>query len=150
MRFRYSLLLACACSLSAAPSSQAISACIAKAGSGYVVSQKIDPTLLHGDFDGDGKPDFAVAVVRKTAQGVVVCRSSGSPIVLGAGRAFNEMINLDFAGWRLHPKSIKVPRGAGAGTPPILKGDALLLEWESASAVVYWDGARFVWYQQGD
>jgi len=149
VQVRYTLLLALG-SISAAPLPSTVTACLSQAGPGYIVMQKVDPPILSGDFDGDGKPDIAVVVMHKSAQGVVVCRSSGSPIVLGAGRPFNEMINLDFASWRLHPKSVKVPRGAGMGTPPILKGDALLLEWESASAVVYWDGARFVWYQQGD
>ena len=89
--------------------------------------------------------------MRGTAQGVIVCRSGGSsPIALGAGIPFNQMKDLDFTSWRIHPKAIPVARGVGAGQPPVLSGDALLLEWESGSGIVYWNGRRFVWYQQGD
>jgi hypothetical protein len=129
----------------------AISACLAKAGSGYEVSHKVTPPYLRGDFDGDGKPDYAVVVARDGAQGVALCRGSAAPpIVLGAGTSFNHMKNLDFRAWRVHVRNSRVARGAGVGRPPVLSGDALLLEWESASAIVYWNGNRFAWYQQGD
>jgi hypothetical protein len=33
----------------------------------------------------------------------------------------------------------------------VLRGDGLLVEkTESASAILWWDGARYRWYQQGD
>jgi hypothetical protein len=39
---------------------------------------------------------------------------------------------------------------AGGGTPTLI-GDALLLEkMDSASAIVFWDGKEYQWYQQGD
>jgi len=118
---------------------------------GYEASRAVSPSHLEGDFDGDGKLDTAVVVTRRGEQGVVICRGNGmTPIVLGAGASFNAMRNLDFTGWRIHPKNRRAGRGAGAGRPPILSGDALLLEWESGSGIVYWNGARFVWYQQGD
>jgi hypothetical protein len=127
-----------------------VASCLAKAGSGYSVERKIDPYLLHGDFDGDGKPDDAVLVTRNRQQGIVICRTGGAPIVLGAGAVFNDMANLDFSAWRVHPRNQRVGRGATQRHPPALSGDALLLEWESGSGLVYWNGKRFVWYQQGD
>jgi hypothetical protein len=129
----------------------AIAACLAKAGAGYEVSRKVTPSYLQGDFDGDGKPDCAVIVTRGRAQGVAVCRANGAPpVVLGAGAPFNDMKDLDFTSWQVHGKNRRVARGFGAGRAPALLGDALLLEWESASAIVYWSGRRFLWYQQGD
>src|SRR5262249_3294922 len=120
-------------------------------GSTYAAYRKLDPYVLRGDFDGDGKPDEVVAVTRNRQQGVIVCRGSGdSPVVLGAGTAFNEMVDLDSTAWRVHPRHRHVARGFDAERPPALAGDALLLEWESASGLVHWNGKRFVWYQQGD
>jgi len=64
--------------------------------------------------------------------------------------SFNDMKNLDFTAWQVHLKTSRGAQSLGAGRPPVLTGDGLLLEWESASAIVYWNGNRFVWYQQGD
>lgn len=92
-------------------------------------------------------------LIRKdNQQGIMICRSVGvKPTVLGAGIEFNQMKDLNFNAWQVHPKSRRVQAGIGEGKAPTLIGDAILIEWEeSASALVYWDGGRFVWYQQGD
>jgi hypothetical protein len=125
------------------------SGCAAKAGADYQLSPKVKPNYFEADFDGDGKLDLAVVVTRGKAQGIAVCLGPGT-IVIGAGTAFNDMKDLDFAEWKLHPKSRPVARGVGARRLETLSGDALLLEWESGSGVVYWNGRKFVWYQQGD
>jgi hypothetical protein len=152
MRNLQKLLFLClAGSAATAEIPDAVRACMTRAGTGYEVSQKVSPSYLKGDFDGDGKPDYAVLVTRGRAQGVAVCRASGAPpLVLGAGTPFNEMKDLDFTSWQVHGKNQRVARGMGSGRAPALLGDALLLEWESASAIVYWNGHRLVWYQQGD
>lgn len=71
-------------------------------------------------------------------------------MVLGAGTEFSQMKNIKFDGWQVHPKSRRVERGVGEGKPPVLLADAILIEEESASGLVYWNGKRFIWYQQGD
>jgi hypothetical protein len=44
-----------------------------------------------------------------------------------------------------------VQRGADETAPPTLKGDALMvIKTESASALIYWNGRGYSWYQQGD
>ena len=75
----------------------------------------MDPYILHGDFDGDGTADSAVLVISNRQQGIVVCRSAGPPVVLGAGITFNDMKNLDFTGWRVHPRNKRVSHGVGVG-----------------------------------
>jgi hypothetical protein len=111
-------------------------ACVHSAGSGYAIKSTLDPAFLRDDFDGDGKPDYAVLVERGRDRGILICLSSAAaPMVLGAGVTFHYMKNLDFTAWRVQLKSRRV---------------GLLLEWESASAFVYWNGKRFIWYQQGD
>jgi hypothetical protein len=41
-------------------------------------------------------------------------------------------------------------RPAGRGVPKLL-GEAIWLEWgESGSGLVYWNGSKLAWQQQGD
>lgn len=127
---------------------------MAAIGKRYEISEGINPYYLRGDFDGDGISDHAVLVRTSEgdAQGVLFCPGSKTKraIVLGAGQSFHRMTDLTFGAWRVYPKG-KVGRGAGEGPPPRLISDAIFLIWpESASAIVYWDGKRFRWYQQGD
>jgi hypothetical protein len=129
-----------------------VSKCLKAVGSGYTISGKINPFYLRGDFDGDGKPDYAVLVRNGDQQGVVLCLNGArNPTLLGAGSAFNKMKDLNFNAWQVHPRAHRVQRGVEERKPLVLLGDAILLEWEeSASAIVYWNGKHFVWYQQGD
>jgi hypothetical protein len=129
-----------------------VTKCLKSLGSGYAISGKINPFYLRGDFDGDGRPDYAVLVRNGDQQGVMLCLSGTSkPTLLGAGAAFNKMKDLNFNAWQVHPKARRVERGVEESKPPALVGDAILLEWEeSASALVYRKGKRFIWYQQGD
>jgi hypothetical protein len=44
-----------------------------------------------------------------------------------------------------------VEQGAFDGSPPKLKGDAVMaIKTESASGLIYRNGSGFAWYQQGD
>ena len=126
--------------------------CIRALTHASTLSGRINPFYLRGDFFGDGKLAYAVLVRDGDQQGIMVCRSeSAKPILFGAGIEFHGMKNLNFDAWQIHPKTRKVEQGVGEGAPPALLGDAILLEWEeSASALLHWDGKRFVWYQQGD
>ena len=52
--------------------------------------------------------------------------------------------------WYVYDRG-KVEQGAFEEAPPTLKGDALMvINTESASGLIYWDGDAFAWYQQGD
>lgn len=119
-------------------------ACMAPVSARYELNPSVKPDMLRADFDGDGTPDTAVAIRRKQSneQGILICRSGGGQaVVLGAGTAFNDMKNLDFGLWELKPKR-RVPKSLGT---------MLYVEWpERASALIYWNGKRFMWYQQGD
>jgi hypothetical protein len=127
--------------------------CLAVVGSNYKVSGRINPFYLRGDFTGDGKLQAAVLVTATAtgAKGVAVCWGGLiKPTILGAGTPFHKMQDLNFDAWHVYRKG-PVHKGVEAGPPPALRGEALLLEWsESASALVYWDGKMFRWYQQGD
>jgi len=123
-------------------------------GKEYRLYNRLSPAVLRGDFDGDGAADVAALVACRGKRGIVVLFGgvpSRPAVVLGASHSFNDMADLDFTRWRLYAKRTRIERGVGEGPPPRPRGDSIWIEWEeSASAIVYWNGRHFVWYQQGD
>ncbi|PYI98197.1 MAG: hypothetical protein DME98_05435 [Verrucomicrobia bacterium] len=52
--------------------------------------------------------------------------------------------------WQIYTKDAGA-KAAGAQSLPHLRGDVLLVsKSEAASALIYWNGKRYVWLQQGD
>jgi hypothetical protein len=116
---------------------------------GLQVSSDSSLGYLEADFDGDRRPDLAVPVRNRRggkAGIAILLRGRGGAIVLGAGSDFGNGGD-DFSWmdeWSVYPIS-------GHQTRPKLRGDALLVaKSEAASALVYWDGKSFRWYQLGD
>ncbi len=77
---------------------------------------------------------------------------TGETHVLGAGvevgNGGDDFGWMDF--WRIYEKG-SGGKGATDETPPALLGDALLVgKSESSSALLFWDGKGYRWYQQGD
>jgi hypothetical protein len=117
-----------------------VSRCLKKVASQYKVSYRINPFYLRGDFDGDGKPDYAVLITSLAdgSRGLAVCGSQIGIQILGAGVSFDKMKDLDFNAWRVYAKGPVGP-GVESGPPPKMTAEALLIEWaESASGLVYW------------
>jgi hypothetical protein len=121
----------------------------------YRFIARLNPYYLRGDFNGDGRPDMAVLIERLSdkKQGIAIFHFGESTIrVVGAGRALNngedEFSWMD--AWQVWPK-MPVGQGVEEGPPPKLRGEALYVEkTESASAIIYWNGQKYLWYQQGD
>ena len=110
----------------------------AASDSRLVAAAHVNPCVLFGDFDGDGRTDVASLVRERTSGkvGIAVAIQGGKVHVLGAG---NELGNGgDDFGWLDHWYTFTkgpVERGAGDGAPPTLRGDAIHVEKsESASA----------------
>lgn len=118
------------------------------------VSARMNPFVLRGDFDGDGKGDLAVLVKNKDSkkEGIAfLFRQKTAPLIVGAGHALSSGGD-DFAWlevWQVedkgslqhsyHEKSLK------------LKTDGIVVAKEgSASALIYIKGGKAFWQQQGD
>ena len=121
----------------------------------YDVSFRVNPSYLRGDFNGDGKIDIAVLVKQRSTGklGIAIINGATDKVtILGAGVAIGNGGD-DFEWmdtWQVYPKD-RVARGAGEAIVPRLRGEALLVgKSETASALIYWNGKRYVWFQQGD
>jgi hypothetical protein len=118
----------------------------------YDVSFRMNPFYLRGDFSGDGKIDVAALVKQRSTGKIGIAIINGTTdkvTILGAGTAIGNGGD-DFEwmdSWEIYSKD-----RMGAGTSiPKLRGDALLVsKSESGSALIYWNGKRYVWLQQGD
>ena len=124
-------------------------------GKKYDLSFRMNPSYLEGDFNGDGKMDVAVLVKERSAGKLgiaIVHGTTGKVTILGAGSGIGNGGD-DFEwmdSWQVYPKT-RATHAAGETGVPHLRGDALLVEKsEAASALIYWNGKRYVWSQQGD
>jgi hypothetical protein len=119
---------------------------------GYDVSFHLIPSYLQGDFNGDGNVDVAV-LVKQRATGklgiAIVHGGMGKATILGAGIAIGNGSD-DFEWmdtWEVRSKNDVI---ASTSAPGLL-GDALFVgKREAASALIYWNGKRYVWLQEGD
>ena len=123
-------------------------------GKRYDLSLRMNPSYLEGDFNGDGKMDTAVLVKERTTGKLgiaIVHGTTGKVAVLGAGVAIGNGGD-DFEwmdSWQVYSKThTHVSRETSV---PGLRGDALMVgKSEAASALIYWNGKRYVWSQHGD
>lgn len=116
---------------------------------------RLNPSCYRGDFDGDGAIDAAVLVQERASgrKGIAfIHRRDGRVFVVGAGTTLSNGGD-DWSwmdAWTVSDKG-DVGQGATEERPPLLRGDVLLVyKTDAASAIVWWDGERYRWYQQGD
>ena len=120
----------------------------------YALTTRLNPYFLQGDFNGDNRLDVAVLIEKKgtAEQGIAILHAGQrTPFVVGAGREVGNG-GADFSwldAWNVYARQPVPPETRG--NTPVLKGDALLVQkLESASGLIYWDGAAYRWRQQGD
>jgi len=121
----------------------------------YSFSSRVNPFYLRGDFNGDHEPDIAVLVNEKSSNkiGIAIFHFGKNEVfIVGAGeKCGNGGDNFRWMdAWHVYRKET-VYQGMEDNPPPTLLGEALyVMETESASAIVYWNGEKYAWYQQGD
>jgi len=109
----------------------------------FELTHQLSPEFLLGDFNHDGQQDVAVLARHKGSRklGILVLHHGQQKIhPLGCGTAIgNGGDNFDWMDfWRL-------------GKSRSTKADALYVGREgSASGLIYWNGANYVWEQVGD
>jgi hypothetical protein len=120
----------------------------------YELSFRVNPFYLRGDFIGDGKADIAVLVKQRSTGklGIAIINGATDKVtIVGAGNAIGNGGD-DFEWmdtWQVYSKGRAIHDAEGS--VPHLRGDALLVgKSEAASALIYWNGKRCVWFQQGD
>ena len=78
--------------------------------------------------------------------------TNGKVTILGAGIGIGNGGD-DFEwmdSWQVYSKT-RAAHASSESSAPHLRGDALMVEkTEAASALIYWNGKRYVWSQQGD
>ena len=129
----------------------------------YDLSDSLNPSYLRGDFDGDGKPDYAVLVVNRQSKkhGLAVVRSSparvdilgagGIKLRVGSGQDAYLLEDFDWMdAWHVESRHTTGP-DLGRGLQSKMMGDGIVVEkTESASALIFWDGRSYKWRQMGD
>jgi len=118
----------------------------------YELCYRLNPFYLRGDFTGDGKLDVA-ALVKQHSSGkigiAIIDAATKKATILGAGTAIGNGGD-DFEwmdSWKIYPRD----QMATQTSVTKFAGDALFLsKTEAASALLYWDGKHYVWFQQGD
>lgn len=121
----------------------------------YKLSSKINPFYLRGDYNGDGEQDIAILIeeIKTKKIGIGVFHSNSNYIyIIGAGKKVgNGGDNFKWMDmWSVYKKQ-PIEQGVGEGKPPTINSEALYVgKSEAASAIIYWNGDDYVWYQQGD
>jgi hypothetical protein len=127
------------------------------AASSVEVRTDANPYYLRGDFDGDGKVDYAVEVrgSRTKRNGVLICAGNGRAFVLGADQPlsppFSDMPSDNFVApnWAAFSKAEARELGKFYSNVPVplprLHGESIAMIWEDGISLIYWDGRRFRW-----
>jgi len=122
----------------------------------YTPAVHLNPFFLSGDFDGDHQTDIAILIRNKKSgeSGIlIILRKNRIVSVLGAGNLIEGRggSNFDWMDmWTLYPKG-EVKRSPFENYTPTLIGDALwAAKSESASVIIFWNGKKYIWYQEMD
>jgi hypothetical protein len=122
----------------------------------YKINKSLNPFYLRGDFNGDKKVDYALAVIESTTdkKGILIYHPATKKYFLaGAGKAIPNGHGDDYQwmdAWEVSDEKI-VGQGVTDLKPPKLIGEAIVVQkLESSSGIIYWDGKEYRWYQQGD
>jgi hypothetical protein len=122
----------------------------------YKINRDLNPFYLRGDFDGDKKADYALAVTesRTGKKGFLIYHTgTRKHFLVGAGKTILNGYGDNY--WMIDAWEVSHDKVVGQGVtelkPPKLIGEAILAQkLESSIGLIYWDGKAYRWYQQGD
>jgi hypothetical protein len=117
-----------------------------------ILQVKTNPYYLRGDFDGDGRADYAVAIVGRTTgrNGIALCNASGFTSVLRGdarpNQPFSDMPDDNFLSgdWCVLTRAEALRRVSAKKLSANLKGEVILMPWDDADGIVYFDGQAIV------
>lgn len=115
------------------------------------ISQRINPFVWRGDFDGDGRVDLAMFVRAASGkEGIAfILRSDAKPILVGAGIALGNGGD-DFS-WIETWTVRDAPQPPAGGKSGAAMGEALeVVKESSAGALIQLRSGKPIWRQQGD
>jgi hypothetical protein len=117
------------------------------------LSTRLSPFIWRGDFDGDGRQDFAVLIAetKTKKEGIVFLLQGRAPVMIGAGHNFGNGGD-DFSwmdAWHVEHRA--TGEGKDHDQNGTLKADRLMVAKEgSASALIYFRNGTLRWHQEGD
>jgi hypothetical protein len=121
----------------------------------YEFAFSLNPFYLGGDFNGDGKPDIAVLVKNKRSGklGIAFCHGGkGEAFIVGAGRPLGNGGD-DFSwidNWIVQSKRAASKAAATSERAKPSSETVLVEKNDSGGGLIYWDGKKYRWKQQGD
>jgi len=120
----------------------------------YKIDPQVNPYYLRGDFDGDGKADFAVTVLgpKSDVSGLLICHGDGKAFVMGAGSTpkFSSKKDDNFlsSDWEVVTLAEFRELLYNKKIADLAKGEVICLTWEDGNAYIYWDGDRYRWFSE--
>jgi hypothetical protein len=122
----------------------------------FTIIFRLYPYYLRGDFNGDGRRDYAIQVEEKSSgkDGIAIfhthkAQSLITPVsIIGAGRSLDNLSS-DLSWVDIWTKISRNHRAAVQNLLHI-KGDVIELEKRKGrTGVIYWDGKRYSWKELG-
>jgi len=114
----------------------------------------LNPFYLRGDFDADGKVDYAIMIKHRNTdkRGIAICLSSNKNVfIIGAGKHFgngDDFIWVDI--WMVAEKLSGYKTNWEDKSLNMI-GEGIMVEKSmSSSGMIYWNGKEFNWYQLTD
>ena len=130
----------------------------------YTLSNSLTPANLQADFNGDSSQDVAVLISEKRTNkvGVLLMQNKGNQFfIFGAGHDFgNGSDNFNWVNhWSVYKNETAYKTNFNKKTGDIIGGKQIKLmrpailfqntEQESGG-LIYWDGRKYIWIQQGE
>jgi hypothetical protein len=113
----------------------------------FKINGDMNPFYLRGDFDGDKKLDYALAIIEKKSnkKGILIYHPTTKKyFFVGAGTSIPNGHGDDYQwmdSWEVTSRET---------VKNLICESILVQKLESSSGLIYWDGKEYKWQQEGD